>query len=113
MIGMDQEFDKIEDKLTVNSNITAAREHVGEIKNGIKFAKMRARSSISLLPFNVIPKKMVIYLMCHVIMWISSSPVKTGVSDKYSPTELVTGYTMDFDRHCPAVWGEYVEGGAH
>ena len=71
---------------------------------------MRARSAVSLLPFKVIPKKMVIHLMYHAIMWINSSPTKTGVSDKYSSRELVTGRTMDYDRHCPVIWGEYVEG---
>ena len=33
-----------------------------------------------------------------------------GGKTKYSLRELVPDHTMDYEKHCPAVWEEYVEG---
>ena len=32
-----------------------------------------------------------------------------GVSKKYSPHEIVLGRELDFDKHCKATFGSYVE----
>jgi len=42
-ILMDQEFDKVKDKMpSVEVNTTAAREHAGEIERGIRLVKKDA-----------------------------------------------------------------------
>jgi hypothetical protein len=66
---MDMEFKKLKDKLpNVILNTTAAREHVGEIERKIRVVKERARCTTSILPYNILPKLMIIELMHFCIM---------------------------------------------
>ena len=47
---MDMEFEKVKEKEgmeLVDVNTNAAREHVGEIKRGIRYLKERSRCSVS------------------------------------------------------------------
>ncbi len=61
---MDVEFDKLKNLLAhVALNTTAAREHVGEIKQKIRVIKERARGTINTLPYKKLPRLMVIELL--------------------------------------------------
>ncbi len=33
----------------------------------------------------------------------------TGISEKYSPREIVTKRVLDFEKHCKGQFGEYCE----
>ena len=49
---MDMEFEKVKDEIAlVELNITAAREHVGEIERSIRVVKERRRCVYTSLPF--------------------------------------------------------------
>ncbi len=66
---MDMEFEKLRDKLpNVILNTTAAQEHVGEIKRKIQVVKERTRSTISILPYKLLSKLMIIKLMHFCVM---------------------------------------------
>ncbi len=66
---MDMEFDKLKDLLThVALNITAAREHVGKIKQKIRVIKERAIGMINTLPYKKLPRLMVIKLLHFCVM---------------------------------------------
>ena len=83
---MDIEFNKLKNgmpELVINT--TAAREHVGEIERKIRVIKEQARGMISTLPFEMLPKLMVVERMHFCIMWLNSFPVKSGISERYSP----------------------------
>jgi hypothetical protein len=87
---MDMEFEKLKDLLpNIALNTTATREHVGEIERKIKVIKERARGMISTLPYKMLPKLVTIELLHLCVVWMNSFPVKSGVSEKYSPRELV------------------------
>jgi hypothetical protein len=61
---MDMEFEKMENMLLgITLNTTAVREHVGEIERKIRVIKERARGTISVLPYEILPKLMIIELM--------------------------------------------------
>ena len=54
-ILMDQEFDKVKDKMpSLEDNTTAAREHVGEIKRSTKLVKERCWGTRAIMPFQQI-----------------------------------------------------------
>jgi hypothetical protein len=78
---MDMEFEKLKDMLpNVTLNTTAAREHIGEIERKIRVIKERGRGTINMLPYETMPKLMIIELMHFCVMWMNSFPVKSGVS---------------------------------
>jgi hypothetical protein len=80
---MDMEFEKLANILTgIILNTMAAREHVGEIERKIRGIKERARGTISVLPYKILPKLMIIELMHFFMMWLNSFPIKSGISEK-------------------------------
>jgi hypothetical protein len=64
MSMMDMEFKKLRDQLpNVALNTMATQEHVGEIERKIRLIKERARGTISTLPYEMLPKLIIIELM--------------------------------------------------
>jgi hypothetical protein len=107
---MDMEFEKLKDLLPrITLNTTAAREHVGEIERKIRVIKERARGTISVLPYQMLPKLLIIKLMHFCLMWLISFPVKSGISEKYSPRKLVSKHKLDAELHCKSPFGSYCE----
>ena len=107
---MDMEFEKLKDKLpNVILNTTAAREHVGEIERKIRVGKERARCTTSILSYDILPKLVIIELMHFCVMWMNSFPVKSGISKKWSPREIVSRHRLDVKLHCKVPFGAYCE----
>jgi len=107
---MDMEFKKLVDLLpNVTINTTAAREHVGEIERKIRVIKERARITMNALPYPQLPRLMTIELMHFCIMWMNAFPVKSGVSEKWSPRELISHHKLDAKVHCKTPFGAYCE----
>ncbi len=101
MINM--EFEKLKVLITnVTLNTIAACEHMGEIKQNIRIIKERARGTTNTLPYATMPKLVVIELLNYVVMWMNSFPVKSGISEKWSPRELISRYKHDGKLHCIA-----------
>jgi hypothetical protein len=71
--------------------------------------KERARSTISTLPYKLLPKLVIIELMHFCVMWMSSFPVKWGISEKWSPREIVLRHKLDAKMHCKVPLGAYCE----
>jgi hypothetical protein len=93
----------------ITLNTTAAQEHVGEIKRIIRVIKERARGTISVLPYEILPKLMIIELMHFCVMWLNSFPVKSGMSEKNSPHKLVLRHKLDAKLHCKSPFMAYCE----
>ncbi len=88
---MMDKFDKLKNMLPhIAINTMAAREHVGEIEQKIRVIKERARGTINTLPYKMPPRLMVIELLHLCVMWMNSFPIRSGISDKWSPRELVS-----------------------
>ena len=67
VILMDMEFEKVKDELgLIDVNTTAAREHVAEIERGIRLLKERSRCVVKSLPFQYLPKQIVIHVVYFV-----------------------------------------------
>jgi hypothetical protein len=107
---IDMEFEKLRDMLpNVTVNTTAAREHEGEIERKIQVAKERARSTMSIIPYKLLPKLMIIELMHFCVMWMNSFLVKSEISEKWSPREIVSRHKLDAKIHCKVPFGAYCE----
>ncbi len=68
---------------------------MGEIERKIRVINERARGTISTLPYEMLPKLIIIKLMHFCVMWMNSFPVKSGLSKIYSPRELVSRHKLD------------------
>jgi hypothetical protein len=99
---MDMEFEKLRDMLpNVPLSTTATHKHIGEIERMIRIIKERGRGTLNMLPYETMPNKlMIIELMRFCVMWMNSFSVKSGVSKKWSPRELVSRHKLDAKLHC-------------
>ncbi len=107
---MDIEFEKLKPMLPeIALNTTAAREHKGMAERKIRVLKERGRGTFNTLPYPKFPKMMVIELMHFCVMWINFFPVRSGISEKWSPRELVSRTKLDAKLHSRAPFGSYCE----
>ncbi len=89
-ILMDGEFEKLKPLMTsIECNTTAAEEHVSEAERTIRTLKERTRELLATLPFTHIPKRMKIKFIYFMILWMNAFPVKSGISQTFSPRELL------------------------
>ncbi len=64
MILMDQDFEKLREKLgLIEVNTTAACKYVGKTKRSNQTVQERSRAIFSLLPYSILPKQMVIHMV--------------------------------------------------
>jgi len=107
---MDYEFEKLKTLMpNVTLNTTAASEHMGEIERKIRVIKERAGCTVNTLPYPTLPDLMIIELMHFCVMWMNSFPVKLGISEKYSPREIIMRQKLDGKTHAKAPFGSYCE----
>ena len=59
------------------------------------------------LPFTYIPIRMKIEFIYFVTLWINVFPVKSGVSETFSPMEILLRWRMDAKNHCRVLPGSY------
>ena len=67
------------------------------------------RGTFNTLPYKKLPKLMVIELLQFCVMWLNSFPVKSGISKKWSPQELVSQTKLDAKLLCRSPFGSYCE----
>ena len=96
----------------VDVNTTAAHEHVGEIERGIRYPKERCRCSVSTFAevgIKYLAKPVVIQIVYNATLFINVVPDALGVSERYSPREIVTQRKFVFERDCKVLFGTYVQ----
>jgi len=99
-ILMDGEFEKIKDLMPqVVCNMTAAKEHVSEAERSIRTIKEQMRGIIGTLPFQYLPRRLKMELVYFVVLWLNTFPAKTGISQVYSPRELLVQWKLDYALH--------------
>ncbi|GKY97397.1 hypothetical protein MPSEU_000698200 [Mayamaea pseudoterrestris] len=95
--------------LGVALNATSEDEHVGEIERFIRVVKERVRATYNTLPFKHVPARLVIEMTKSAVFWLNAFPHERGISKDLSPRTIVTGQTVDFNRHCKYEFGQYVQ----
>ena len=79
IINADNEFKKLEGKVSVHVEICAAGQHVPRIERGIQFMKDRTRCFWVTLPFKRVPKLMVDDCLTLVTTCLNDFPNKNGI----------------------------------
>jgi hypothetical protein len=108
----DGQFTSLRGNLADNNitlNDTGENEHVGDIERYIRTVKERTRCVYNTLPFNKIPRRVIIEMVYNSVYWLNTFPHQLGISQTQSPRQIVTGQSVDFHRHCKYEFGEYVQ----
>ena len=95
--------------LGITLNAVAADEHVPEIERHIRTIKERARSVVTMLPFERFPARIIIELISYCVFWLNCFPAEGGISDTLSPRGIVIGSAIDYANHCKIEFGTYVQ----
>jgi hypothetical protein len=91
LINADNEFKKLENKVSVHIEICAAGQHVPRIERGVRTMKDRTRCLWATLPFKKVPKIMVDDSVTMVTVCLNDFPSKSGISTTMSPASIVLG----------------------
>ena len=98
-ILMDQEFDKIVDKIDLAIVKTCwAKEHVTEEERGIWTIKDTSRYTVAKLRrtgITLFPKQLIIHLVYLSVFLINSHPATNVISEVFSQKEIVTRQVVD------------------
>jgi hypothetical protein len=106
----DPEFAPLQDTFSdISFNLCSQDEHVPEIERYIRTVKDRTRSGYNSLPFERIPRLMVIRLICNSVFWLNAFPHADGVSETLSSRYLLTGKHLDYNKHVRLEFGSYVQ----
>ena len=60
------------------------------------------------MPFDILPNIIIKMMVINAVMLMNAHINKQGVSQIYSPREMVLRRNLDFATHCTGVFGEYV-----
>ena len=88
---------------------SAAKERVAEIEQCIGTMKEECRCTVSTLPFDVLPKLVVINIVYHEVMWANAFPNKKGVSETFSPRAFILRNNLDVTLHAKYDFCQYGE----
>jgi hypothetical protein len=107
---MDGEFEKLKPIMpTTEYNTTAVKEHVSKGKRTIRMLKEWVGGLLVIQPFEHIPKRVKIEFVYFIVLWLNVFPVRTGISLKYLPRELLVRWRLDYKKHCWVLPGTYCE----
>jgi hypothetical protein len=71
-------------------NLASANKHVPKIERRIRVVKVRCRSARHSLPFNKVPKLLVIHIVFGSVKLLNHFPAKGGISESLSPKTIMT-----------------------
>jgi hypothetical protein len=104
MVHVDGEFAPL--KVLIESlpggpmvNLASPNEHVLEIERRIQVVKERSRAARHSLPFQGIPKLLMIHIVLNTIKMLNFFPMKGGISNTLSPKTIMSGETLNYRKH--------------
>ena len=95
------------EKVVVNTS--TAKEHVAEIERCILTTSKHSKAVVTNLPFDYLPKLIVVNLFYFAVMCINAFPAKNRVSDNFFPQALVTRTNLHWGKHFQFLFGTYCE----
>ena len=109
---MDGQFEPLRGnlaELSILLNTASNDEHVPEIERQIRTVKERTRAIYCTLPFNKMPRRLIIEMVYAANYWLNMFPRKGGISKTLSPRALLTGQSWSYMTHCKLEFGDYVQ----
>ena len=89
---MEKDYDEVKYHiLFLEINTTVAREHVSEIERELRQIKERMICTSSKFPFQFIPTMVLINTVYNVGLWLNTFLLRSGITGRFSPREIVTG----------------------
>ena len=89
-------------------NVVSRDEHIKDIEQYIRVVKECARSYSAMLPFEKIPKRMLVHLLLTVLFYVSAFSFNSGIfSDYLSPMTIVEGVKLNYNKHFKVIPDEY------
>jgi hypothetical protein len=114
MVHTDGEFTSL--KVLIESqpggpmvNLASPNEHVPEIKRQIWVVKEWSRAAHHSLPFQRIPKLLMIHIVLNAVKMLNFFPKNGGISDTLSPKTIMSGETLDYKKHLSLQVGQYCQ----
>jgi hypothetical protein len=89
--------------------ICSEDEHVPDIERCICTAKERTCCTYNVTPFEHFPPRIIIEMVFLNVFWLNAFLHKLGVSQTHSPRSMVTGLSIDYNKHCRVKYGQYVQ----
>jgi hypothetical protein len=97
MTHADGEFEPLRNSLAKSGsglNVCSNDKHVPEVERFI------SRCLYNSVPFRRFPVLMLKEMITSCAFWLNMFPSRDGVSDTLSPCALMTGYMLDYAKHC-------------
>ena len=107
-IMADNEFEHMRSTFPM-LNTCAANEHVPDIERCIRTVKERTRCTYNTLPYQYIPRVMLIHMIRNTVLWMNAFPSRNGVSTLHSPRYIVIGNELSYNLHAQTEFGRYVQ----
>ena len=113
MVHTDSEFEVVHPQLAVarsGLNICSAdenAEHLPEVERFIRMVKEQAWCLYHSVPFHHFPTLLIKELVTACIFWLNMFPPHDGVSATLSPCTLMSGFDLDYNKHCRLEFGAY------
>ena len=110
LIHVDIQFKCLKDRknITAMINVVSKEEHVVDIERYHRVIKERARCYYAMLPFDTLPRMMVVQLMNTVVFYLNAFVWRKGVSNVLPPVTIIEGTVIDYYKHVHVVFGEFV-----
>jgi hypothetical protein len=68
------------------------------------------RCPYNVIPFDHFPPRMLIEMLLFLnIFWLNAFPRRLGVSQTLNPRAVITGLSVDYNKHCRIEYGQYVQ----
>jgi len=92
---------------TYTFNICGADEHVPDVERYIRTMKDRVRSQYNDMPYEHIPRAMLVRLAEYAVFWLNAVPHDDSVTPDYSPRYFIEGRQLDYLKHMKMEFGAY------
>ena len=106
-------FDEIKHHFAITFNCANPGDHVPEAERNNRTIAERFRANFHRLPFTALPSLMIRQLAMRVTSMLNMFPAKGGISPYYSPQQIITKRTLDYNRDCRYEFGAYVQANQH
>ncbi len=90
-------------------NLASPNEHVPKIERWIRVVKEWSWAARHSLPFQHIPKLLMIHIVLNAVKMLNFFPTKGGISDTLIPKTIMSGETLDYKKHLSLQVGQYCQ----
>ena len=88
---------------------SATKKHVPEAERNNRVLKERIRTAFHRLPFKSLPKTVLKVLVMETVRKLNYFPAKCGISQHYSPQQIMHQEKLNYKQHCRYYLGQYVQ----